>query len=383
MIAVLPAVAVAVSGRLRSDEALGAAIPISAVAALVAQPPEGHHLFAAAFLALPGAAWVLASLPSRRPTAALIGAIFLALAAFALRAEYRWEYWQLAAGFSVIGLVLFTALIAWRRYPTHSESDVCALLLSWGLHAVAIATVLVRIDAFQSDRIETGRRLTALIVERADYRLLVALAWLLAGMVGFEALRLGKKQLGALLGSALAMAAVLLTIGLANPHNVQFYTVPAGLYLVALGIVIRRSAQFIPPHLDWHETALLAGVALIVLPQAEQSFDPGGAWWGLVLIGEGLLFLALGLILQARWLVPCGTLVLSGVAIRWLLESGNTVPYWLTLGVLGTLLLAGGMFVLANIERWNRARARASRWWQETGRTPPAPDAPRTPAAND
>lgn len=376
--AVLPALTVAAFGRFRSDEALAAAIPISAAAALVALPREDHFLFAVAFLAIPGVAWILAALVSGRATAEVVGTVFLAAASFFARAEYAWEHWQLAAGFAATGIVLFATFTPRRRYPTTTESDVCAFLLSWGLHAAAVVIAVARILDFQSTRFETGRQLRGLIVERADYRLLVVLAWLVVAMVAVEGLRLRNRPWLAA-SSVFAMLALLLTIGLANPENVQAYTVPMGVYLLVVGLVIRRSAAFIPPHVQWHETALIAGVGLIVLPQAEQSFESGGAKWGLVLIGEGLFFLALAFVLRARWLVPAGTLVLSGVAVRWLLESGETVPYWVTLGLIGTLLLGGGLFVLVNIEWWNRTRARASRWWQETGGEPSEPVAPSAP----
>ena len=39
------------------------------------------------------------------------------------------------------------------------------------------------------------------------------------------------------------------------------------------------------------------------------------------------------------------------------------IPYWLTLGLAGLLLLGGGVLLLSQRERWERVRSRASRWW--------------------
>ena len=107
---------------------------------------------------------------------------------------------------------------------------------------------------------------------------------------------------------------------------------------------------------------MVAGVLMLVLPPAEQSFAPGGGRFALELIAIGLLLLAVGLALYGRWLVAGGVLTLTGVAVRWL-TSGTTVPYWLTLGIVGMALLGVGLLLLLERERWDRARARIVRWW--------------------
>ncbi|MGK2964487.1 MAG: hypothetical protein ACSLFM_02660 [Tepidiformaceae bacterium] len=373
-LAIVPPLAVAFFPPFRATPALTAGIPMSVTASILALPQDGHLLHATAYLALPGIAWLAASALSRRWTAAVVGVGFLTVAAFPLRAEVDWPTWALALGFAIAGLGIFASLTRQRAYPASTERPVSIIVLSWGLHAVALAVAAGAILAFQSDRDETGRALLELTVERGDYRAMIGLVAVLALLVAFEGSRLARRMVY-LPASAIGMIAVLLAVGLPVPTNVQAYTAPLGAYLIGIGLVIRRSPPLIPPHLQWHELALVAGVGCVVLPQAEQSFDPGGDIWGLVLIAEGLAFLALGLVLRARWLVPAGTLVLSGVAIRWLLETSETIPYWVTLGAVGTILLAVGLFVMVKAEWWQSTRARASRWWQDPGDPPgrPAP----------
>lgn len=366
VLAAVPPFAVALWPRFRSDEALGAAIPASAIAAFVGLPEDGDFLYAAAFLVIPGVAWLGAFARSGRWTAGVVATAFGIAATIALRAEFGWPVWALALGFGGAGLVGFFALERWREYPARGERAVCVALLSWGLHVVALLAATGSLVAFSDERLEAGQALQMLVVERGEYRVLIALVAIAAGMLAYEGWRL-RRTIVLLPASAVAMVAVLLAIGLATPANVQWYTVPIGLYLLAAGLVLRRSPFFIPPHLRWHELALLAGVGFIVLPQAEQAFEPGGDAWGLVLIAEGLVFLAVGFVLQARWLVPAGVLVLSGVAIRWLLVNSDAVPYWITLGLLGTALLAVGMVFLLKAEWWAQTRGRASRWWQDDG----------------
>jgi hypothetical protein len=364
VLAAVPALVIGGFPRAGTVPGLAVALPVSVAAAIVSLPVEGHDpLYGAVFLAVPGVAWLAASVLSGRWTAAVAGVAFLSVASGYLRSEWDWPAWALALGFGGAGLVLFLGLSAFRDYQSATERAISAIVLSWGLVAIALLIAAGAILDFQGGRTEVGRELFGLVVDRGEYRALIVLVLGFAAMLLFEAYRV---QSGAwlLAASAAAMVGVLLAIGLANPKNVQFYTAPVGVYLLALGLAVRRSPAF-SPHLQIHEAALVAGVAFIVLPQAEQSFDPGGAWWGLVLIGEGLLFLAGGLLLGARWLVPSGILILSGVGIRWLFESGQTVPYWLTLGLLGTLLLAGGLLVLLHADWWANTRAHASRWWQQ------------------
>jgi hypothetical protein len=127
-------------------------------------------------------------------------------------------------------------------------------------------------------------------------------------------LRLRLKLLAAF-GTSALMLAFLLGIAIAQPENVQAYTLPAGLYLLALGFAWRRSPALIEPHLDANEGLQLAGMLAIVLPAAEQAWEPGGGRFGLELIGVGLVLLAAGVTVSARWLVVGGVLTLTGVAL--------------------------------------------------------------------
>lgn len=361
--ATLPAIALAAVPRLRSTVGLIASIPVSAVAGVLVWALAGSELQGGIYLAVPGIGWLAAVTLVRRWTLAVVGVVFLALSTFAFRIELGLPVWAHALLLAGFGLGPFIALTPWRIYRTETEQRTCVQLLSWGLHATALLLVVVNLLQFTNGRLETGRELFELTSARGDYRALTVLVAALAPMVALEGLRHGRKWI-LLPSSGIAMVGILMAIGWTNPANVQFYTVPLGLYFLAIGMWFRTSPDFIPPHIQWHEAALLLGVGCVVLPQVEQSFETGGALWGPVLIVEGLAFLALGLAAGIRWLVPPGILVLSGVAIRWMLETGQTMPYWLTLGLLGTVLLAMGMVVLLNNNWWSRTRTGVSHWWQ-------------------
>ncbi|MDA1062293.1 MAG: hypothetical protein O2895_05235, partial [Chloroflexi bacterium] len=198
-----------------------------------------------------------------------------------------------------------------------------------------------------------------------EYYTLTGLVLAGATAVAYEGRRLRERRV--LLGASVpAMAAVLMAIAIARPQNVQAYTAPTAVYLLAIGAIVRRSPSVIAGHLSLHEVATIVGALTLVLPQAEQSFEAGGQWWGLVLLIEGVAFVATAFLLRMRWLAVAGVLTVSGVAIRWLAVSGDTIPYWATLGAGGMLLIAAGTSLLLNREWWERTAARTVHWWEQS-----------------
>ncbi len=269
---------------------------------------------------------------------------------------FEWPRWTLAVAYSAAGLITFAALTPWRRYRDDSAA-LSVLLLSW---AGLLICPLVALGAL-GNRLETLDANAATLVE---YRTLVVLILLTAAPVAFDGYRSGIRW-AYLPASALAMVAVELAIATQEPGNVQAHTIPAAIYLAAVGLTA-RSTQPLSPNLGWHEVLQLVGAALLIIPQAEQGFEPGGARWGLVLLIEGAALLAVALALGARWLGVSAVLTLSGVAIRYLWERRNAVPYWLMLAVAGLLLLGVGISVLFQREWWDRNRDRLRAWWERT-----------------
>jgi hypothetical protein len=167
------------------------------------------------------------------------------------------------------------------------------------------------------------------------------------------------------------MIALLMAVAILDPANVQAYTVPAGLYLIALGLMSRRSPDLWRPHLSLREASQILGVAALVLPQAAQTFEPGGARWGLVLLLEGALFLAIARVLDARWMAIGGAVTLTGVVFLGLAEGGRALPPWVTLGAAGLMIALAGFFLRREHEWWTDVRHRAAVWWRRPpGRAP-------------
>lgn len=282
-------------------------------------------------------------------------AVLLGSAA-ALWPVFDWPTWTLAAAYSLAGAGAFLALARWRR----AGDDPAALsvqALSWAGLVLGPLTALLALG----DRLETIDVNAATLVE---FRVLTALFLPLAAAVEFEGRRLGVRW-ASLPASALVMVALELAIATLEPANVQAHTVPAALYLALVGLLVRTSAR-LSEHLGWHELLQLAGAALLVLPQAEQGFEPGGTRWGLVLLIEGIVLLGIAMTLGARWLGVSGVVTLSGVALRflWVNRDTDVVPYWVMLAAAGFLLLAIGLTVLLQRDWWDRTRLRLQTWWR-------------------
>ena len=293
----------------------------------------------------------------RRWEPGVAAAAVLAAAMAAWWPAFDWPLWTLAATYSLAGAGAFATLSRWRS--AGSTSDAVAIqILSWGGLVLGPLTAMVVMDL----RLDTLDAHPASLVE---FRVLAVLFLPLAAAASFDGYRLGIRW-AALPASALAMVALELAIATLQPGNVQAYTLPAALYLALVGLLARSSDE-LHPNLGWHEVTQLAGAGLLVIPQAEQGFDPGGARWGLVLLVEGLGLLAVAVVLNARWLGVSAVVTLSGVAMRflWVNRQTDVVPYWVMLAIAGFFLLAVGVTVLLQRDWWDRSRTRLLRRWRQ------------------
>jgi hypothetical protein len=310
--------------------------------------------------------------------ATLIGLVGAAGAALAFSTTRRWSLWAVCASFTAATLAFFWkwraldwatlpilygtlagaacgVLAPLRRYE-RGERGVVVTLLTWGSWIVALAAALIAL----AERREELFRQTSLVGTK-EWASLAIVTAAMSTVLAAEGARLRSRGIIAA-GSAGLLLALLLAIAILEPENIQAYTLPAGLYLIGLGMAWRRSGELLGRHMLAHEAVQVLGMLVLLLPPAEQSFAPDGGRFGLELIAAGLLLLAVGLALYARWLVVGGVLTLTAVAVRWLVTESD-VPYWLTLGVVGMVLLAFGTLLLLERDRWDRARERMRRWW--------------------
>ena len=272
-------------------------------------------------------------------------------------AIFDWPAWTLAVTYSAVGVVVFGALTGLRR-PGLDGADIAIQIIAWsGLALGPVAALLA-----------LGERVDALRVDAptlVEFRTLTLLLLPAAGAVAFEGYRLGVRW-ALLPASALVMVSLELAIATQEPANVQFYTLPAAVYVALVGLMMRSSDR-LSDDIGWHEALQVVAAGLLVLPQAEQGFEPGGARWGLILLIEGLALLAVAIVLNTRWLAVSAVVTISAVALRflWVNRDTDVVPYWVMLAVAGFALLAIGMTVLLQREWWDGTRARLVRRWRQ------------------
>ncbi|MCC7363011.1 MAG: hypothetical protein IT303_01465 [Dehalococcoidia bacterium] len=325
-----------------SDAALTAALGVATVAPLV--------VFAGA------RRWMLLGIANS----------FLLLA---LWAAWRWQDVELAylpLAIAALAMLEWAALYPLRRYVrTFGETDAIVAYISWGPWLVSGA-VSALVLADEGGSLEQGEKL----VTTEAWSLTAAVLAMATAAIVAEGFRLRERWvwLPATVG---LLGATLMAIATREPTNIQAYTAPIGVYLVAAALTYRATPFVFARHMQVHEAVMLAGVLFLVLPPAEQSFDPDGGKFGLELIGIGIVLLLVGLVLHARWLVPAAIATLTAVSLRLVTGGMVSVPYWLILGVAGTVLIAFGFLVLLERERWDQFRLAVVRWWGEAVKPPP------------
>jgi hypothetical protein len=177
--------------------------------------------------------------------------------------------------------------------------------------------------------------------------------------------------------SAVLLAALLLEIAHFRPDNVQAYTVPTGLYLLAVALVLSRYGSLPEDLSPVLERLYGLGPTIVMAPSFVQSLHQGAWEYGLALLLEAVAFLTLALVLRRIWLLTISVSFVVANALHYLFfEPG--LPTWATLSLIGTMLMAAGTAVLIARDRWPEIQAQVLAWWQ---RTPPPSGRPgRHPA---
>jgi hypothetical protein len=349
--------------------AYAAAFVTGAGALAIAGGADDTLLIAA--LALAALAALFATLRRSEPLA--WGA--LALLALGLAAGHRLLHlapdWGLAWGVAealAVGLIGWLVEVAGRKAkgesapagiapPSNAPSATAAATLGGRLSAVAAwqrpltfgplgaAAVLV---ALLAEAATSGGALPPLTFALATLGLLLATL----------ALRERRASYGYAAGGALVAAALcqLADWGFTQP---QWYVVPAGLYLLAIGHGLRRAGRTAQARLV--ETGALATMLGTTFGQSLRGDDGTWALYAAVLCLESLAFVAYGTLAKLR--VPfVGGIAFFVAGVLWLsLDPLQSANRWVLLGALGLLMVAA--YVL--LERRQEQLVRAGRAFAE------------------
>lgn len=296
---------------------------------------------------------------------------FALLAAWRLY-EPRDEYLPLAL--SAIAYALFATRVALRDRGAAVKLE---NLADWSLNIEGIAFAYgvaapvagwVRLAVLADDRGFIG---VDHFEETVLYQVAAASVLLLGAMViahWWFAQRRIEIAVGA---SALLMVALLLEIGHFRPENVQAYTAPLGAYLLCGGLLALRVRDLPADFEGVIGLVEVVGAGLIMGPSFLQSFDDGAWGYGLLVLGEGLVGVALALVQRRLWLLGTSItfVVLNGVHYLFFRGGGGPgIPTWAILAMAGALIMAAGTAILVSRERWTAWQEMVLAWWS---RQPP------------
>jgi hypothetical protein len=197
----------------------------------------------------------------------------------------------------------------------------------------------------------------------ALYQTAAAAVALLAGLLFAKAF-FSRRIAFAALGSAVAMIAALLQVGHYSPDNLQAYTAPLGVYVLAMALLSLR-VRVLPNDVRALIPAVeLLGAALIMGPSFAQSLDEDAWYYGAILLAEGIALVILALVQRRIWLMGAATTFVVMDAAHYLFFAGGPVlPNWAILAIAGTAVMAAGTAILLGRESWTACQEKLQSWW--------------------
>jgi len=251
---------------------------------------------------------------------------------------------------TVVSLIVFAWAVAGAslalprsgRWPRHR--------LAWIDSALGIGGLAVILAIYEND---TGD------LDSRAWQILVVSLVSLAGLLTVDAVVRRDRARG-VAASGIAMLALLLQVAVDEPANIQAYTIPLGLYLLALGFVQRR-------HPDSRDLLLGMGSAALLVPALLDAVVDERFSSLLLAGGEALALFLGGLALRLRVPIAAGMAAITLIALRMMVDAVTALPSWITLLTVGLVLLGGGTLLLIWKDAFRSRLERVRRTWHEMG----------------
>lgn len=221
---------------------------------------------------------------------------------------------------------------------------------AWEDSALGIGVLAVILAIYEND----GGDLDS----RAWQTLVVSLVSL-AGLLVVSAMMRGDRIRG-LVASVIAMLALLLQIAVDEPSNIQAYSIPLALYLLALGFVQRRRPVS-------RDVLLGMGSAALLVPALLQAAVDERFASLLLAGGEALALFLGGLALRLRVPIASGMAAITLIALRMMVDTVAALPSWISLLIVGLVLLGGGTLLLVWKDAFQARLERLRGTWREMG----------------
>jgi hypothetical protein len=277
----------------------------------------------------------------------------------------------LPAALSTCAVLLFAAGIALKKASVAQPvlmpwSD--ALLIGGLLYALAAPiTGWVRLaDLVDPDGLVDGTHF-----EQTAIYLTVIGSVVVLGLLTLEWSRLKRRLEVAVLASAFLVLALLLAIGHLNPANIQAYTVPVGLYWIALGMFCARSRGVSREWKELAEPGIAVGPAIIMGPSLLAAINGDGWAYNAILLTEAVAFVVIALVQRWPRLLSLSIGFITLDAGYLLLFTGRPLPTWALLGLAGLVVMAAGTAILLARDRWSTWQRTLTAWWYRESPVPP------------
>ena len=270
--------------------------------------------------------------------------------------DFSKEYWPVTP--AIAGVLLYATSISRERVGRWWDVARVGGLALVGVAAVESLILLIR----TVDRLEPG---IVDLVNMPIYLTLTVLIGLSTVLVLIESIRRADMALQ-LSAATLGLVTLMAAIGRFHPENIQIYSVPVGIYILAAAILLRRGAQRFPAEIRGLPSVLEFGAVLvIVVPGLLRSLgDEGYLIW---VVGQTLALLVTGVVFQRRLVVSPAVVCIGIISFRVLIVAGQALPGWVSLGLGGIFLLSLGFLLLLGRNSWLRWQRFVVAMWRRWG----------------
>jgi hypothetical protein len=268
----------------------------------------------------------------RRPEAQVVPIL---LAAWAIE-QTHWAAWQLVVAYSLLCVLVFAAQFAWEFVPSTTTSHLLSIRLyricALAGQALIVLSILLQGGPFVHD----------VVLAHAGAGALFVLALLLCWYGRLQHTELAQSGYYYWAGLLLSLI-VPWELVIFKQTNLDLLTLAPAVYFSAIGQLLIREGE-LPSRRRAGQIALMLGATLLLLPTLWLSFSAAKQelLYTLVLLGEALVLLLLGIGRRVRVLVLYGASLIIVGSLHALFLSTNSTPLALVgLGLILVLIATG------------------------------------------
>ncbi|GHO96176.1 hypothetical protein KSF_062240 [Reticulibacter mediterranei] len=254
----------------------------------------------------------------------------VALAAWAISLVH-WDLWQQMVGYTLLCILIFSSQFVWKKLPPASLIVSPAMLHQLSGLGGQICVVLAIIG-------QGGLSASTGLLAHVGASALLVLATLLFWAGRLQVQRTTRRWCGYMTGLLLALVVPWELLASGQTHLDVLTLAPAS-YLIVISPFLSRD-ETLPYHHRIGQCCSVLGAILLLAPALWLSFSAANLPPTLILAGEALVLLLLGVGLRVRFFVLSGAALVVVAAMHALFLPSLGLPPSLALTILGGTLLA-------------------------------------------